>query len=274
MADELQKAFNQRKGVVLRHLAEEDSRLVKYSLRQLQISFDDLEQKHYDFHDTLDDPGEIVPSEKWFTAAQTVYIKGIKAANLWVETQPASGTQTVHDNKSAFGAEAGSMDQAKFLSLLNTPKVELESFTGDPLNYQTFFAIVDEAVGDNNSLQSETKLTPLLQYTTGEARSAIRNCALLGGKEGYEQARKILLQRFGNSHLIARCMIAGLTECKLMIKAKDIQQLSDDICSAHEALKQLDMLGEIDTQKGIIEILQRCPDFVKARWRKKALKVK
>ena len=56
------------------------------------------------------------------------------------------------------------MDQAEFLSLLTTPKVELESFTGDPLNYQTFFAIFDEAVGDNKSPQSETKLTRLLQY--------------------------------------------------------------------------------------------------------------
>ena len=96
----------------------------------------------------------------------------------------------MQDNKSDVGSEAGSIDQAEFLSLLDTPKVELEAFMGDPMNYQTFFAIFDETLGDNKSLQSETNLALLLQYTTAVARSSIRNCVLIGGKEGCEQARK------------------------------------------------------------------------------------
>ena len=39
-------------------------------------------------------------------------------------------------------------------------------------------------------------------------------------------------------------------------------------------LKQLNMLSEIETQGNILSILQRCPNFVKVEWRKKALKIK
>ena len=39
-------------------------------------------------------------------------------------------------------------------------------------------------------------------------------------------------------------------------------------------LKQLNMLSEIETQGNILSIWQRCSNFVKVQWRKKALKIK
>ena len=73
-------------------------------------------------------------------------------------------------------------------SLLNVPKVELDIFDGDPLKYQSFLAIFDEIV-DSKISDGQIKLTRLLQYTSGLAKSSIRNCALIGGNAGYKQAR-------------------------------------------------------------------------------------
>ena len=40
------------------------------------------------------------------------------------------------------------------------------------------------------------------------------------------------------------------------------------------ALDKLSMTGELDNQSSILEILQRCPQYVKTKWRQKALGVK
>ncbi len=40
------------------------------------------------------------------------------------------------------------------------------------------------------------------------------------------------------------------------------------------ALEQLGKLGELNTQQGMIEILQRCQPYRRNRWRNKALKSK
>ena len=71
---------------------------------------------------------------------------------------------------------------------MHLPKVELDKFDGNPLAYLTFIAVFAEVV-DNNVMAGHIKLTRLLQYTCGSAKAAIRNCALIGGESGYNQAR-------------------------------------------------------------------------------------
>ena len=56
------------------------------------------------------------------------------------------------------------------------------------------------------------KLTRLIQYTTGDAHDAIRFCALMEGSVGYKRAREILLERFGNNHLVTERLINSLKD--------------------------------------------------------------
>ena len=60
----------------------------------------------------------------------------------------------------------------------------------------------DEVV-DSTVMDGQVKLTRLLQYTCGSAKAAIRHFALIGGEFGYSQARDILHNRYGNSHLVS-----------------------------------------------------------------------
>ena len=68
------------------------------------------------------------------------------------------------------------------MAIMNLPKVELETYNGDPMQYLTFIAAFEENV-DKVIRDSQIKLTRLLQYTTGDAKSAIRTCALIGGRQ-------------------------------------------------------------------------------------------
>ena len=51
-------------------------------------------------------------------------------------------------------------------------------------------AIFDEMI-DGKVMDGQVKLTRLLQYTSGMTKSSIKNCVLVGGELGYNQARDI-----------------------------------------------------------------------------------
>ena len=61
---------------------------------------------------------------------------------------------------------------------------------------------------------------------------------------------------------------------KSVRKPHELEQLADQLSVASTTLTKLDMLGEINTQESIIQILERCPDNVRSQWIKKALRDK
>ena len=97
---------------------------------------------------------------------------------------------------------------------------------------------------------------------------------LLGGEEGYKQARSVLSERFGTPHIISRILIDGLNGGKVVCTAQGVQQLADDIVLAEVALTKLDMLSEIINQRSILEFFCRFSECIKNRWRKRALETK
>ena len=178
---------------------------------------------------------------------------------MWLKTQmhvdPSAPTVTRED----------------FLNYMHVPKVDLDKFDGNPLEYLTFIAVFDEMV-DRRVTDGQVKR--LLQYTSGSAKSAIKNFALLGGEAGYDQARDILRNRYGNSHIVSQRLIAELKNGKRVVKAHDLQQLADELSMALTALEQLGKHGELNTQQSMMEILQICQPHTRNRWCNKALESK
>ena len=78
-------------------------------------------------------------------------------------------------------------------------------------------------------MDGQIKLTRLLQYTCGSAKAAIRNCAVIGGESGYNQARDILHNRYGNVHLVSQKIVTELKTGKRVMKPQDLQQLADEL---------------------------------------------
>ena len=263
----------QRKAAITRHLgtldrliAEEEIKQVKDRLEKISVAFLRFETSHDEYNELLKDADDgIEASDRWFHDVQNVYVNGVKSARAWLRSQACiPSTPTVPTSFST---------PPDLIRLLSIPKVEIDKFDGDPLEYQTFIAIFNE-MADSKAEDYQVKLTRLLQYTSGEAKAAIKNCALVGGEEGYTQALGILKKRYGNTHLVSQRIINDLKKGKSVSKAHDLQQLADELAMALTALKKLDMLSELNTQQSIIDILQRCQPYVRYRWRKKALEKK
>ena len=241
-----------------RHLTDEDTSEVKSFLEKVKTAFTEFKSAHFEYHDGLDNENDLTSSEGLFLSIQVIYILIVDDARAWLK-KPSGGF------KSCSGSN-------NLMTLLNAPKVEIDIFTGNPLDYSVFMSVFNELVGKTD-LSAESKLTRLIQCTASEAKKAIKNCALVGGQVGYDQAIDLLKKRFGNPNLIARSVIDNLVSGK-NVSPKDLAQLADNIQIAYTTLKKLSMLPEIDTQGSILSILQNCPHFVKAAWRRKTLKPK
>ena len=267
----------QRKAVVTRYLgdlsiliAENDSEAVSKKLDRIKGTFREFQKAHITYHDMLlADPtisdDDITASEKWFAEAESKYVAGVSSANKWLNCIRDCNVSVVEDNKS---------DQATgLMDIMQMPKVKIDVFSGDPMDYHSFIAMFDENV-DSKKVDAQVKLTRLLQYTSGRAKSAIKYCSLVGGEQGYQQARNILKERFGNDYLVSQKIQSQLKSGKPIRKSEDLQQLADDLSIASATLGKLSMTSEIDNQHSIVSILERCPQYVQNKWTKKALKHK
>ena len=264
-------AITRHLGSLSRHIAEGKTKLIHERLDKMQASFTEFEQINDAYLATLTEESDLDESEAWFAEIEGRYIAGVTSANDWLHEneQLTSGN---HGNVSTDQGVAAGVNK-DILSMLTIPKLEIDTFSGNPLEYQSFMAIFDECVGNKVS-DDQIKLTRLLQYTSGPAKAAIRNCSLTGGSLGYSNAREILKSRFGNDHIISRKIIDDLTSGKSVSKPSDIRQLADDLAMAEAALGSLKMTSEVDNQSTILNILKRCPKPVQSKWRTKALEIK
>ncbi|XP_076036051.1 uncharacterized protein LOC143022004 [Oratosquilla oratoria] len=270
----------QRKAAVTRHLgtlcrliAEEDIAGITDRLDRVRTSYNEFESAHDAYQTFLsNDERELEASESWYKETEEEYIKVIKDARAFLKVRTQSEIPCAKSRVDSENSESERLDvsPAELVGILNVPKVELDVFEGNPLEYNLFMTIFDELV-DSKVSDPEIKLTRLLQYTKGPAKAAIKNCALVGNSAGYVQARDILKRRFGNSHLVSQQIVNDLKNGKMVSKPQELSQLGDDLTMAVATFGKLELYERFNTQEYILDILQRCQGFVRNKWKQKAL---
>ena len=181
------RAVTKEVNYVKQLIAEDEVELIPDLVKYLKDLFKDFSTIHDQYHDSLEDETAIDESEKYFCHVQTLYIEVLSSVKLYIK----EGTKTKQEDDDKSFVASSDLSREELMAIMNLPKVELETYNGDPMQYHTFIAAFEENV-DKVIRDSQIKLTRLLQYTTGDAKSAIRTCALIGGDKGYEQARTIL----------------------------------------------------------------------------------
>ena len=156
---------------------------------------------------------------------------------------------------------------------MNIPKVEIRCFDGSPSDYMSFITVFDESVGKAN-IDGQAKLTRLLQYTTGSARSAIDCCALIGGSKGYDEARTILEERFGDPYVITTTLLEKLTVNKEVRSPAALRSLADELNSARIILQAKSMYTELNNQHHIKAIGSRLSTFLWSKWKDRVFQIK
>ena len=79
----------------------------------------------------------------------------------------------------------------KLVKKPSVPQVDLEPFDGNPLEYTHFMSMFRESV-EKKIEDTKGRLTPLIQYTRGEAKDLIKNFINDRPEYGYKNAMTVL----------------------------------------------------------------------------------
>ena len=167
-------------------------------------------------------------------------------------------------------------DEPRLLQMINImqlPKAELMTFSGDPLDFWVFMRSFDNSIG-SAALDDSAKLNRLFQYCKGEALKVIKCCAVMSPSEGYARARVLLKERFGDDYKIFEMWVRKVPEGPVIRygEGRRLQEMADDLRSCKETLGAMDKLEEIDTRRSMVKIVERLPQLLQSRWRRLVVK--
>ena len=155
------------------------------------------------------------------------------------------------------------------------PKREYMSFDGDPLNYPSFIANfktnVEEVEADPN-----VRRNFLIQLCTGKAKDAISGTVMLAPEEGYQKAKSILYEMFGQTHVVAASHIDRVTK-GCVIKENEgekLLQLARDLENCAMNLNKLGYQSDINSRYNISAVVLRLPRYLRSEWAKEADKLR
>lgn len=86
------------------------------------------------------------------------------------------------------------------------PPCEIPPFDGDPLEYRSFMRAFEHGIEDKTK-SSKDRIYYLEQFTSGEPNNLVRSCMHMEPNKGYEQAKKLLKNKYGDEHKIAMAYI-------------------------------------------------------------------
>ncbi|XP_071491771.1 uncharacterized protein [Diadema antillarum] len=166
-------------------------------------------------------------------------------------------------------APVNQMFQAIDLAL-NMPKPEIAVFDGNPLEYWGFINQFETTVASKTS-DERVKLTYLIQYCRGKAKESIENCTFLD-KEGYQKAREILADQFGQSYQVSHAHMKKVLS-RQQIRPNDgdaLWDLARDMKRCHMVLSQRGYGADMNSSDNLLSIQQLLPLHLQAEWAKRA----
>ncbi|CAH8446440.1 unnamed protein product, partial [Dicrocoelium dendriticum] len=164
-----------------------------------------------------------------------------------------------------------SQSQVPCRPFVELPKVELESFDGNPATYWKFVKQFEYFVEDRVS-DSGQRLLYLIYYCKGRAKEAISECVMLPPEQAYERARNILRELFGQSHIVARSLIDSLfSGLRLLPNDQDaLSRLSLKMENCYVALSQMNFTADLNSVTTIERLVRALPGSLQSRWARAA----
>ena len=125
------------------------------------------------------------------------------------------------------------------------PPLDVVKFSGDPCEYFRFKARFHEMV-DSQNISEVQKMSRLLQFLDGQAKRAVAGFEGVPG--GLPKALKMLEQRFGQPHVVAKRCVDALVE-GANISSSDrqgLREFADRSGTLYETLQSINALSEMN----------------------------
>jgi hypothetical protein len=165
--------------------------------------------------------------------------------------------------------------QRQLIDVMQAPKLEIPTFSGDPLNYYLFMRSFEENV-ERVVSDPAARLSRLLQYCVGSANKVLQCCAIMEPIYGYPKAKALLKERFGDPFIIAQAWVEKVTHGGTIksTSGQAIQEYADDLRNCFETLTAMHCMMEINSQATLQRLIGRLPTYLQNRWRKVAVNLR
>ena len=98
---------------------------------------------------------------------------------------------------------------SKLLRQQAAPAVDIDIFTGNPIDYHHFIAVFDEVV-ERKVDDPRGRMTRLIKYPDGQPKEMIKHCTQQLAAVGYKNSDDFLRKNYGNPHQILACYHKGI----------------------------------------------------------------
>ena len=160
------------------------------------------------------------------------------------------------------------LKQQQHTLALMLPQPELTTYGGNPIEYLSFIRAFESLI-ESRTNSSSARLYYLVKYTSGDVHELMRSCLSMRHVEGYQEARRLLKERYGQDYKIATAFVERVTSGP-PIKAErceDLRRFSILLTTCKNALKDIGYLGRINNPDCLKKIINRLPFDMKRRWR-------
>lgn len=150
------------------------------------------------------------------------------------------------------------------------PKKELKIFDGSDITQFKSFWLNFERIIESKCANDGDKLVYLSQYTAGRAHKLVRSCNHYDSTRGFEKAKRLLVNEYGNEFKIANGYIEKMDNWP-SIKSDDgdgLQDLSIFLLDCHHHLENMSSANQLQNPRQIMGVINKLPYRLRERWRR------
>lgn len=154
------------------------------------------------------------------------------------------------------------------------PRRDVPIFYGDPLSYHSFITAFEQTV-ERKTASQQDRLLYLQQYTSGEPRDLVLSCEHMKPDEGYEEARRLLQQHYGDELRIATAYMKKALQWP-QIKTEDRKALHSYalfLTGCRNTMSNVEYMAEMDNPSNMKTVISKLPFKLKERWRNQAYEI-
>ena len=150
---------------------------------------------------------------------------------------------------------------------LSRPKIELQKFSGDPLQFSRFLRQFNSKVVTNTDCDDE-RLNYLEQFTTGEPHKIVVGMSYLG-VTAYDSAWRELKTRYGDPDIVVDAFIKKALRWPI-IRANDPKALDEFalfLIECHNAVKCMEAEKVLEYSENMRQLVAKLPFHLHDKWR-------
>ncbi len=147
------------------------------------------------------------------------------------------------------------------------PVQEPPVFNGNSFDYPVFLQAF-ETIIESRVPGGRERLYFLNKYTTGKANEIIKAFVALNSENGYQEAKKLLSQRFGDPYLVSEVYKAKLKAWAPVNEGdgKSLQELSDFLLRCEETMKTMKFMDDLNSTETLKQISAKLPSYTGVKW--------